>query len=177
MKRWMAHAAFGIILIVSLTTRERASDVLTESDRMEKAVIRLAQSHNLVFREFATITDTDIRTILFDARHCERPVSIALLPIIVEQEPLMRFSGARQDIRRYIYLGRSWSQPHYLAMFIERGKHTILAAFGMTVYVPSKVMLLIQSAPDCELGDTNDWRMLWSRDYLASIGKPGTAAN
>jgi hypothetical protein len=177
MKRWLAHAIFGIILVVSLTTRERASDALKESDNLEKAVIRPAQSQDLVFREFAAIADTDIRTILFDARDCERPVSIALLLVTFEQEPLMRLFNAPANIRRYLYLDRSWSEPHYLAMFLERAKYAILAAFGMTAYVPSKIMLLIDSPPDCHVADTIDWPTVWNRDYLSSTGRPGSGAH
>jgi hypothetical protein len=176
MKTYLAHTLFGIILVGSLIMRERLGDMLAESDNLEKAVMRLAQSHDLVFREFATMTYTDIRTILFDVRHCDGPVSAALLPITLEQEPLMRFSNAngRQNIRRYIYFDRSWSEPHYLAMFMERGKHAILAALGMTVFAPSKAMLLIESPPGCQITDTIDWQTLWNRDYLSSIGAAGT---
>jgi hypothetical protein len=85
----------------------------------------------------------------------------------------MRPSNGRQGIRRYIYLDQSWGEPHYLAMFMERGKYAILAAIGMTINTPHRWMLQIESPPGCRLADTIDWQMFWNRDYLSSIERPG----
>jgi len=51
-------------------------------------------------------------------------------------------------------------------MFAERIKYAALATLGLTRYMPSGHMLLVESPTDCQAAaDAIDWRNVWNRDY------------
>jgi hypothetical protein len=45
-------------------------------------------------------------------------------------------------------------------------KYAALAVFGLTRYVPSGYLLLVESPSHCSVADAIDWRNVWDRDYL-----------
>jgi hypothetical protein len=172
MKTWTFRAAFGVILIGSLAVREQASDVLVENGNLEAAVVRVGEAHGLVFRGYTTVADADIRAPMFDADRCAGPVLVIPWSVTFEQEAIMRSAFRPHDIRDYVYLDRSWKRPHRLAVFAERSKYAALAALGLSRYVPSQHMLLVERPPECRLAETVDWRPVWNRDYLAGLREP-----
>ena len=72
----------------------------------------------------------------------------------------------RGDALRYVYLDRRWEKPERLAFFAERMKYAALATFGLTRYVPSGHLLLVDASPQCQVADAIDWRNVWNRDYV-----------
>jgi hypothetical protein len=66
MKAWLLHVVFATILVGSLAAKERTADMLVESGNLEPAVLRVARSHGLAFREYITITGTDVRALVFE---------------------------------------------------------------------------------------------------------------
>lgn len=136
MRTWTLHIVFAIILVGSLAARERTGDVLSESGDLEQAVIRVAQSHGLVFRQHTTRADASIHALIFEASRCSRPVQVTLLRGAFDQDLGARTARERGDGLRYVYIDRTWGQPDQLAFFIERMKYAALATFGLTPYVP-----------------------------------------
>jgi hypothetical protein len=174
MKAWALHALFAIILVGSLVVKERSDDVLVERGNLELAVIRVARSYGLIFRGYTTISDAEIRALLFDAQGCR--VSVVLFPVTFEQEPVVRSIRGHPDVRRrYAYLDAAWDKPHRLAVFFLRTRVAALAAFGLTRYVPSWHMLVVDSPTDCQVQEAIDWRTVWNRDYLTAT--PADTAN
>jgi hypothetical protein len=168
MRAWPLHVVFATILVGSLAAKEQAADVLVESGNLEPAVLRVARSHGLAFREYTTIADTGVRALVFEAPGCSRPVLVALLLVTFDQEPVVRSALEQGDALRYAYIDRVWDKPDRLAVFVERVKYAALAMFSLTRYVASWHLLLIESPSRCQVADTIDWRIVWDRDYLSA---------
>jgi hypothetical protein len=163
MNSWLLHTIFAAILVTSVASNERASDVLSETKEIEPAVIRAAQSHGFKLLGKPN-TEEPVRTLSFDAPACDRPVLITLLSITFAEEPLIRQVGEPGDMVRYVYLDRTWDVPNPLAVFFEWKKHKALALFGKTPYVPSAYVLRLAFPAGCEVAGAIDWRAVWSRD-------------
>ena len=78
------------ILVGSLAAKDRTTELLTESRSLEPAVIRVAESAGLTFRQNTAIGGTDIRALVFDAAGCPQPVLVALLSLTFEEVPAIR---------------------------------------------------------------------------------------
>ena len=61
-----------------------------------------------------------------------------------------------------------WNAPNRLAVFFARINHAVLAAFGLSRYVPSWHLLLVDAPLGCSAVDSVDWRLVWDRDYQAA---------
>ena len=99
-----------------------------------------------------TLPGTSIRALVFDAPGCLRPVLVVVLSAVIDLEPVLRSAREQGDVLRYIYIGRSWEKPDRLAVFTERMKYAALAPFGLTRYVPSQDLLLVESPSRCQVG-------------------------
>jgi hypothetical protein len=176
MRAWPLHACFVIILMGSLAVRERTTDVFAESGSLEPAVLRVAHLYGLAFRERTTITDTDVPALVFDAPGCSRPVLVVSLLATFDQEPVVRSAHRQRAVLRYVYIERSWDRPRRLAVLAERMKYAVLAAFGLTRYVPSGYLLLVELPSSCSAATAIDWRDVWDRDYLLKAAGARTEA-
>jgi hypothetical protein len=143
MRAWPVRVVFAFILAGSLAAKDRTSDAFVESRSLEPAVIRVAHSGGLAFRQGTTVIGTDIRTLAFDAADCSQPVLVTLLSVTFDQEPAVRSAREPGYVLRYVYIDRSWAEPDRLAIFIERVRYAALALFGLTPFVPSWHLLLI----------------------------------
>ena len=170
MRVWSVHCVFAIILVGSLVINMRASSTLIESDNIEPAVIRVAQSHGLARYEDAAIADENFRALRFEVPGCARPILVVLLSVTFEQEPLARSLRRQGDALRYIYVDRTWDAPNRLAVFFEWKKYKLLAGFGLTQYAPSRYMLLLHSPAGCREAETIDWKDVWRREYPTAAG-------
>jgi hypothetical protein len=171
MRAWPLHVVFATILAGSLAAKERAADVLVDLDDTdrERAVTRVAQSHGLAFRDYATLPGTHDRALAFEAQGCPQPV-LVVLRVQFDAEALLSFAREQGDALRYVYIDRSWEKPDRLAFFVERMKYAALATFGLTRYVPSGHLLLVDSPSQCEaITDAIDWRNVWNRDYVGNM--------
>jgi len=167
MRVWAMHAVFAAILIGSLAAQERATEVLAVSDSLEPAVLRVARSHGLDFREYRTNSGTVLRALVFEAPSCSRPVIVNLRLGTFEEESVQ--SAPDQGyVRSYYYIARSWDAPAPHAVWAQRVKYGALAMFGLTEYVPSRYLLLVDAPPQCQAAETIDWRPVWNRVYLAA---------
>jgi hypothetical protein len=169
MRGWPLHAVFATILIGSLAAKERTADVLVESGNLELAVRRIARVHGLAFREYTTISHTDVRALEFEASGCSRPVLIVLFSATFDEEPVVRSAREPDYLLRYVYIASTWDKPHRPAVVIERIKYKALAMFGLTQYTPSGNLLMIESPSHCHVADAIDWRIVWNRDYLRAL--------
>ena len=168
MRAWPLHVVFATILVGSLAAKERAADVLdVDNGILQTAVTRVARSQGLDFREDATITGTRLPALAFEAPGCSRPV-LVVSPMIFDDEPFLRSAREQGDVIRYIYIDRTWEKPDRLALFVVRMKYAALATFGLTRYVPSGYLLLVDSPSRCKAADGIDWRDVWNRDYVTA---------
>ena len=177
MRAWPLHVVFAIILVGSLAAKMRTTDVLVEKGDLEPAVTRVARLHGLTFREYVTIADTDVRALVFEAPGCSRPVLVVSLLVTFDQEPVVRSAREPHYALRYVYIDQTWDRPDRLAVFVERIKYAALATFGLTQYVPSWHLLLIEAPSHCQTADAIDWRIVWDRDYLKATGVSTEATN
>ena len=175
MRAWPLHIVFATILVGSLAAKERAADVVVEVDNgaLEAAVTRVARSHGLAFREYLTFAG-NVPALAFEAPGCSRPV-LVVLRVTFDYEPVMQSARGQGDLLRYVYIDRSWEKPDRLAFFVDRMKYAALATFGLTRYVPSGHLLLVESPPRCQAADAIDWRNVWDRDYVGA-GRTDTEA-
>jgi hypothetical protein len=176
MRAWPLHVIFATILAGSLAAKERTADVLVRNDNLEPVVTRVARSHGLAFQGDVTLPGSSIRALVFDAPGCVRPVLVVVLSAVIDLEPLLRSAREQGDLLRYIYIGRSWDKPDRLAVFTERMKYAALAPFGLTRYVPSQDLLLVESPARCQAAIAVDWRDVWNRDYVTATPAPIEAA-
>jgi hypothetical protein len=169
MRAWPLHVVFATILVGSLAAKERTADMLLDVDNaeLEAAVTSVAQSQGLAFRENVTVAN--LPALVFEAPGCSRPV-LVVLRISFDDEPLVRPAREQGDVLRYVYLDRSWETPDRLAFFIERMKYAALATFGLTRYVPSGHLLLVDAPSQCQAANAIDWRNVWNRDYVGATG-------
>jgi hypothetical protein len=170
MRAWAVHVAFASILVGSLAAKGRTTDVLLERGSLEPAVLRVAQSHGLAFREYETISDMGRRALVFEAPGCAEPVRVVLRATTFEEEPFTELAPERNYVHRYIYIEHTWDHPDRLAVWIQRMKYEVLATFSQTQYIPSWHLLQVELPPGCQVADAIDWRTVWNRDYLASTG-------
>jgi hypothetical protein len=176
MRAWALHVAFATILAGSLAAKERGADVLVRHDNLQPAVTRVARSHGLAFRDAVTLPGSSIRALVFEAPGCARPVLVAVLSVVIDLEPILRAAREQGDVLRYIYIGRSWEKPDRLGVFVERMKYAAIAPFGLTRYVPSQDLLMVESPSRCPAADAVDWRDVWNRDYLGAAPADAEAA-
>ena len=165
MRPWPLHVVFATILVGSLAAKERAADMLVDVDDLDRetAVMRVARSQGLAFRENATVAN--LPALVFEAPGCSRPV-LVVLRISFDDEPLVQSAREQGGVLRYAYIDGTWEKPDRLAFFIQRMKYAALATFGLTRYVPSGHLLLVDSPPRCQAADAIDWRNVWNRDYV-----------
>lgn len=170
MKVGLLHAVFATVLVASLVTKGELSDPLMDSANLEQAVIRVAQSHGIAFRGYTTVTDAEIRALLFDTPECADSSLVTLVAVTLEQEALVgshaSFAGAQ---RRYIYIDQAWDQPRRFDVFLERAKYAVLSGVGLSSYLPSWHMLLVESPANCRAIQQIDWRLVWDRNYLSTM--------
>ena len=167
MRAWPLHIVFATILVGSLAAKERAADTLVDVDNLDRetAVTRVARSHGLTFQEYVTLPGTKLPALAFAAPGCFQPI-LVVLRAQFDEEPLLRSAREQGDEVRYVYIHGSWEKPDRLAFFVERMKYAALATFGLTRYVPSGHMLLVDSPSHCPAADAIDWRDVWNRDYV-----------
>jgi hypothetical protein len=175
MRAWPARVVFASILVGSLAAKHRDTDVLADSRSLEPAVIRVAESGGLVFRQKTTLGGTDIRALIFDAAGCSRPVLVALLSLTFEEEPAIRSARKPGYALRYIYIERSWEEPPRLAVFVERIKYAALALLGFTRFTPFRLVLLVESPPHCWVANDVNWRFVWRRAPPDSVSQSNTS--
>lgn len=175
MRAWPLHVVFATILAGSLAAKERNADVLVRNDSLEPVVTRVARTYGLAFQGDVML-GSSIRALAFDAPGCLRPVLVVVLSAVIDLEPVLRSAREPGDVLRYIYIGRSWDKPDRLAVFTERMKYAALAPFGLTRYVPSQDLLLVESPSRCEAAIAVDWRNVWNRDYVKATPAPIEAA-
>jgi hypothetical protein len=167
MRAWPLHIVFATMLVGSVAAKERAADTVADVDisDLETAVTRVAESHGLAFRENVRLGG-NVPALLFEAAGCSRPV-LVILHVTFDYEPLFRSAHEQGDDLRYIYIGRAWEKPARLAFFVERMRYAALATFGLTRYVPSGHLIIVDSPSACrDVVDAIEWRDVWSRDYL-----------
>ena len=163
MRAWPARVIFASLLVGSLAAKDRTTDVLVESGSLEPAVIRIAQSGGLAFRQRTTINGTDIPALVFDAAGCSQPVLVALLSLTLEEEPAIRSAREPGYALRYFYIERSWEDPPRVAVYVERIKYAALAVLGFTRFTPFRQVLLVESPPHCRVANDVDWPLVWRR--------------
>lgn len=169
MRVWPVHLVFGTLLAGSLVAQQRTVDMLVEIDPgdLAAAVTRVARSQGLIFRSHATVYG-NVSALTFDAPGCSQPVSVAL-QVNFDLAPLVQLStGKATPVSRYVYIERSWDKPDRLAFFIYRMKYAVLAAFGLTRYVPGGHLMLIEAPSHCQSAKAVDWSDVWNRDYVAA---------
>ncbi len=169
------HIVFACLLIGSLVAKKRSGDLLEEGGDLEPAIVRLAQSNGLAYRGFEDVAAAEVRALAFDAPGCAQPVFIAKIEDTFEQGLTLHLAGAPGNVRRYVYIDRSWSTPDRPGVFGERAKQMVLAVLGLTPYVPSRRLLLINSPPECHAAEAIDWRLVWDRNYLAAAQSDAAA--
>lgn len=169
MRAWPLHVVFATILVGSLAARERVADALVDVDSSsrEAAVVGVAQSHGLALQGDTTVPGTNLTALAFEAPGCSGPI-LVVSRITFDYEPLLQFNREEGDVLRYVYIDRSWEKPYRLAAFAERMRYAALATFGLTRYLPSAYLLLVDSPSGCRAADGIDWRNVWSRDHLAA---------
>ena len=176
MRAWPLHVVFATILAGSLAAKERTGDALVRHVNLEPAITRVARSQGLAFQDDVTLPGSSIRAQVFEAPGCARPVLVAVLSVIIDMEPVLRSAREQADVVRYIYIGRSWDKPDRLGVFVERLKYAALAPFGLTRYVPSQDLLMVESPAQCPAADAVDWREVWDRDYVGAAAAANEAA-
>jgi hypothetical protein len=166
MKVWAAHTIFAAILVGSLAAKERGPEAsLDDSLLLEPAVMRVARSHGLEFREYKTIDNTYLHALEFEAPGCPGPVLISLRLGSFEEESLQSPAEAGY-VRYYVYYDNKWDKPERWAVLLQRAKYEALAMFGLTEYVVSWRLLMIDAPERCEAAEAVDWRPVWNRNYL-----------
>ena len=108
------------------------------------------------------------RTLVFDAPGCSQPVQVSLRLSTFEEKSLMKSASEQGYTRRYVYFDQSWDRPEPRAAFVQRMKYSALTMFGLTEYVPSRFLVLVETPKNCRTAEAVDWRLVWNRDYLAA---------
>jgi hypothetical protein len=170
MRAWPLHVVFATLLAGSLAAKERSGDALVRHVNLEPAIIRVAGAQGLIFQNDVTLAGSSLRALEFEAPGCARPVLVAVLSVIIDLEPVLRSAREQGDALRYVYIGRSWERPDRLGIFVERLKYAALAPFGLTRYVPSQDLLMVEAPAQCHAADAVDWREVWDRHYLGAAG-------
>lgn len=168
--RLLPHILFMIILVGSLVANQRASDALMQTGDHAAAILNIARAHGLALRRDQQVASGNVRTFVFDAPGCAQPVSVALLSVTFEEIPLVPAAREPRDQIRYVYINHVWNRPDRLGVFIEWKKQRLLTVLGLTRYVPSRHLLLIDTPSDCGAADEIDWQSIWDRQYLTRIG-------
>jgi hypothetical protein len=167
-RAWPIHTVFAVIVIGSLVLRERSSDVLVERDDLAPAVLQVARSNGLSFREYAAVAETGRRVLVLDAPACAQPVRIVLRSLTFDEESFNELTLEPNYIRRYVYIDRVWDRPQRTAVWVQRVKYGVLATLGQTQYNPTSNLLQIERPADCSVAEAIDWRMAWDRDYVTA---------
>src|SRR5262245_28750707 len=151
MRAWPLHVVFASLLVGSLAAKERGADMLVDVDYvdLETTVTRVAGSHGLAFQGYSTLPGTHVPALAFEAPGCYRPMQV-VLRVSFDEEPIVESARVQGNVLRYVYIDRSWEKPDRLAFFVERMRYAGLATFGLTRYVPSAHLLLVDSPSECQ---------------------------
>lgn len=162
MRRWLLHVAFAAILVGSLASRYHTTGHLAQGVSFEPAVIRAARLRGLTFRGYTPIGDTDIRALRFELPGCPRPVLVVLLWMTFDQASIVREARTPGYNLRYVYIDRIWDRADPAAVLTQQVKYGALYAFGLSPYIPSGDVLLLESPAECNFASDIDWRIAWS---------------
>jgi hypothetical protein len=176
MRAWPLHTVFATILIGSLAAKEFGADPPVGTADFEPNVIHVARAQGLAFRGYTTLTGTGVRAMAFEAPDCSRPVTVVVTYEDLAQGTILDLGGEEGDVRRYVYVDRSWERPDRLALYVQRMKYAFLKTFRLTPYDPVPRILLVDAPPGCQIADRIDWRNVWNRDYLAAVRSDAEAA-
>jgi hypothetical protein len=168
MRAWPLHIVFASMLVGSLAAKELAADAPIDSADFGPAVIRVAGAQGLAFREYSTLTGSPLQAMAFEAPDCSRPVLVVVLEENLDRAAMVDL-GVEGDMRRYVYIDRSWDKPDRLAFYVQRMKYAALKTFRLTRYNPDPRVLLVDAPSGCQIADRIDWRNAWNRDYLAAM--------
>jgi hypothetical protein len=168
MRAWPLHIVFASLLFGSLAAKQLAADAPIDAADFEPTIIRVAGAQGLAFREYSTLTGTDVSAMAFEAPDCSRPVLIVVLEENLDRAAMVDLGGEVGDVLRYIYIDRSWDKPNRLSFYIQRMKYALLKTFRLTRYDPNPRVLWVDAPSGCQIADRIDWRNVWNRDYLAA---------
>ncbi len=147
----VAHAVFAAILVGSLATRELAAEPPPDSASLEPAVLRVAGSYGWGFRGYKKTSGMISRALVFDAPGCWQPVRVSLRLATFEEQALLEPAPQPGYSRHYVYFDQAWDAPNPWGAFVQRMKYGALAVFGLTTYLPSRYLLLVEAPEDCRV--------------------------
>lgn len=176
MKARVGHALFALVLGGSVLANARPTQPPAKAEQLVDAVINVARSNDLTFRGRTTLANHLVDALIFDAKGCSEPVTVAVLSVLAEQAPLLEAQNLEGRTLRFAFYDRRWRTPSRPLIVWERKEQTVLALFGLTRFVPSEYMLAIAASSGCKAVDTIDWQNVWDRRYLASHASDRAAA-
>jgi hypothetical protein len=172
MRVWAAHALFATILVGSLAARERAAMTPIPSAAFESAVLRVATSKGLEFREYrANTTGTELRTLVLDAVGCSQPMFVLFRLATFEDEATIKSTTEHSYLSQYIYIDRRFDKPSLRPVLIQRIKYGLLSMFGSTDYAPYSnipFVLQVETPVNCRVAEKINWSPAWSRSFIVS---------
>lgn len=178
MRAWLGRAVFVTILLGSFAAQERAAVSPEDGPGLlEPGILRVAGSHGLSLREYKTTNGVFSRTLVFDAPGCSQPVKVSQRVWTFEEEPLLERHPDPGYARRYVYIDRSWDRPDPRGVFIQRTKYRSLAMVGLTEYIPSTHLIVVETAKNCRAAEAIDWSPVWSRVSLSTARAGDGAAD
>ncbi len=172
MRVFAAHAVFAAILAGSLAARERAATTPIPNAAFESAVLRVATSKGLRFREYgANTTGTELRMLAFDAIGCSQPVFVLFRFASFEDEATTASTPEHAYLSQYVYIDRKFDEPSLRPVFIQRIKYGLLSMFGLTDSAPYwniPFLLQVETPVNCPVAEQIDWSPAWSRKFIAA---------
>ena len=172
MRVWAAHAVFAALLVGSLAARERAAVTPIPSAAFESAVMRVATSKGLRFREYgANTTGTELRMLAFDAIGCSQPVFVLFRFACFEDEATTQSTPEHSYLNQYIYIDRKFDKPTLRPVLIQRIKYGLLSMFGVSDYAPYwniPFVLQVETPVNCPVAEKIDWSPAWNRKFIVA---------
>ena len=172
MRIWAAHAVFATVLVGSVAARERAAMTPIPTAAFELAVLRVATSEGLEFREYgANTTGTDLRTLVFAAKGCSQPVSVLFRLATFEDEATIKSTPEQSYLRQYVYIDQKFDKPSLRPMLIQRVKFGLRSMIGLTDYAPYSnipFVLQVESPVNCHVAERINWSPAWSRAFIVA---------
>lgn len=115
-------------------------------------------------REGPVLPDTGLlKPMYFAAPGCEGLLQVIPVRLNLEESPAFDSVVERGYVRRFAYLGKTWSAESRLDMRLEWLKAKALSVLGLSPYVSATTGLLIASPPGCTVADRIDWSQVWLR--------------
>jgi hypothetical protein len=133
------------------------------SDMRSAAIDLVSRKGWAAYEETGNAAQPLGNAIHFRATGCQASGQIFVVPLNLQDAPMLDHMTSQGYARRFVYLGRTWLNEDRAEMRLEWLKYKALSLLWLGRYEANESALIVVEPPDCGRSETVDWSGLWER--------------